>query len=351
MDEPESLGWNAIDEALQPLYRGVEPKHYGTLISYELGGPDPLRGISAYKRLDPVPHWHFVTYGFSELFAKESEDLEHSGWGFELTFRLATDPTAAEPPPWALNFLQNLARYVFKSGNAFAAGHYMNLNGPIALGTATAIQSIAFQHDPELPPIKTPYGKVDFLQIVGLTNDEERALKQWSTLDGLAVFAGHLPLLLTDLARPSLLRDPAVAAAMLDGARRDGSSTGFLFIDQLGWEDQGELRGGSAYRIIMSARQIGELKALLPFRLPFGRELRLHGQDAQITLAPGPEVAMQAAERSLRVTLDPPAQQRFCDEVRPFAGRYSLSAKPELELEVRRTEIRDPDGRVVETIG
>ena len=33
-----------------------------------------LSGISAYKNVDPCPHWHFVTYGFSELWAKESAD-------------------------------------------------------------------------------------------------------------------------------------------------------------------------------------------------------------------------------------------------------------------------------------
>ncbi|KAG1606612.1 hypothetical protein G6F45_013943 [Rhizopus arrhizus] len=37
----------------------------------------------------PVPHWHYITYGFSELYAKESSDADASGYGSELTFRLA----------------------------------------------------------------------------------------------------------------------------------------------------------------------------------------------------------------------------------------------------------------------
>ena len=58
----------------------------------------------------PVPHWHYVTYGFSELYAKESSDAATSGYGFELTFRLAAE--AAEnadstPPVWPMNLLQN----------------------------------------------------------------------------------------------------------------------------------------------------------------------------------------------------------------------------------------------------
>ena len=53
-----------------------------------LGGNDPLDGISVYTAKEPIEHWHFVTYGFSELYEKETGDPENSGFGFELTFRL-----------------------------------------------------------------------------------------------------------------------------------------------------------------------------------------------------------------------------------------------------------------------
>ena len=121
-NENPAPGWNAITGALSRLYPDQEPRHFGTLISYRLGGPDPLDGLSAWKRLEPVPHWHIVTYGFSELYEKENGDPETSGYGFELTFRLTCDPAEEEPPSWALNFLQNLARYVFETGNVFRDG-------------------------------------------------------------------------------------------------------------------------------------------------------------------------------------------------------------------------------------
>jgi hypothetical protein len=53
----------------------------------------------------------------TDLYAKEPDDPAESGWGFEFTFRLARDPADTEPPIWAANLLQNLARYVFTSGN------------------------------------------------------------------------------------------------------------------------------------------------------------------------------------------------------------------------------------------
>jgi hypothetical protein len=50
-----------------------------------LGGNDPLDGISVY---DGGDFWHFVTYGFSDLYEKETKDPEWSGFGFELTMKL-----------------------------------------------------------------------------------------------------------------------------------------------------------------------------------------------------------------------------------------------------------------------
>jgi hypothetical protein len=128
----ESRGWDAIDRALAPIYGDAEPRfHYGTVIKWMLGGPDPLDGVSIYRVEQPVPHWHFVSYGLTELYAKESDDPEVSGWGFELTFRLVRGGEET-PPAWAMNLLQNLARYVFCSGNPFDEHHHLSANGPIA---------------------------------------------------------------------------------------------------------------------------------------------------------------------------------------------------------------------------
>ena len=90
-----------------------------------------------------------VTYGFSELYDKESDNLEESGYGFELTFRLAKREDEEEPPAWALNLLQNMGRYVFNSGNVFRSGDYLDANGPICLGADTQLTALAFTLDPE----------------------------------------------------------------------------------------------------------------------------------------------------------------------------------------------------------
>src|SRR5262249_51167707 len=139
--------------------------------------------------------------------------------------------------------------------------------------------------------------------------------------------------------------------ALAEGAGRHGSSTDLLFIERLGWQKRGELLGSAAYTLIIGARQVTELQALLPYRLPFGRDFYLVGREARILLTSGPAVTVTESEGTLRVTLDAAAQAMVCDQVKPRAGTYRLSATPELVLEVRKTEIRDPNGKVIETIG
>jgi len=352
--EPEDLqapGWDAIDKALAARYADQQPKHFGTLISYALGGPDPLQGISAYKRLDPVPHWHFVTYGFTELYDKESEDAQTSGWGFELTMRLKTEAEAEEPPIWTLNFLQNLARYVFNSGNIFANGDYMNANGPIASDSPTLIRSVVFAHDPELPPIETTNGHVEFLQVVGITDDEELAVKQWSTLKVLNVFSEHLPLLLTDLDRGSLLEHRDVREKLAAGAAAEGANTGYVFVDQLAWSENRRLLRKPELQIALGARQVKEVLGLLPYRLPFGKEFALIGGDAKVVFAPATQNSYSMEENRLRLQIQPEVLAEIQSTLAQKEGRYSLSTFKGVVLQVKKTLVKDSNDNVVETIG
>ncbi|KQZ62819.1 MULTISPECIES: suppressor of fused domain protein [unclassified Lysobacter] len=349
--EDQAPGWDAIDRALAPLYAEQEPRHYGTLIKRSLGGNDPLDGISAYKREEPVPHWHFVTYGLSELYAKESDDPGHSGWGFELTFRLRDDSDATEPPVWALNFLQNLARYVFDSGNAFADGHYLNANGPIAADSDTRIRSVAFVRDPELEPVDSAHGRVEFLQVVGLTNEEELALKRWSTRKVLQAFEPHMPLWITDLERASLMQESEIVAEIAAGTASEGSDTGFVFVDGLSWEQQARRWRKPLTTVVLGARQVGELMALLPLRLPFDKPFSLIGTESRVLFASGRRNAVQADGEDLRLTLTAETLRELIATLQAREGHYVLRSFDILGFTVRKSQIKDADGRVVQTIG
>lgn len=325
MEQSDAPGWDAIDAALAPLYGGQEPHHFGTLIKWSLGGNDPIDGISAYRRDEPVPHWHFVTYGFSELYEKHTDDPDVSGFGFELTLRAACEPDETEPPRWALNFLQNLGRYVFGTGNAFDAGDWMPVNGPIATDSDTELVSIAFVTDPELPPIGTASGHLTFLQAVGLTQDEELAAKRWNAADLLATLEPRMPLWVTDLNRTSLLDDAAVRAQVDAGSRRDGSSTGFLFVEDLGCRFAERRFRRPVGEIRIRADQATEIAAILPLRLPFGKVLRLMSEESAARFEPATESGFAVDDQGVLVIgLTEAAAGSLAATLRPEPGSYPV---------------------------
>ncbi|WP_193374810.1 suppressor of fused domain protein [Nocardiopsis baichengensis] len=131
MDDRNAPGRGAIGGALQWIHDRPAPRHLGTERPWTLGGPDPLDGTGFDPRTGPVPHWHVVGYGMSELYDKESDDPEVFGWGFGLLpFRPARTP-----------------------------GHTMGVGG--ALGAedgGSRITAVTFTGAPELGAVAPPNG-------------------------------------------------------------------------------------------------------------------------------------------------------------------------------------------------
>ncbi|MGV6493096.1 suppressor of fused domain protein [Stenotrophomonas rhizophila] len=347
-DDDGTQGWDAINAALAALYPGQDPKHYGTALPYTLGGDDPLDGISVYWADAPRPHWHYVTYGFSELYDKQSDDAADSGYGFELTFRLAAAPGEgpdAAPPVWPMNLLQNLARYVFGSGNVFEAGHHLDANGPIALETDTVLRHLALVEDPQLPARDTANGRVRFLQVVGLSDEEMAAVRRWSTQGVLDALASAMPLWITDLQRGSLLADPALAAAVEAGSAREGSTTGMLFIETLGWAVEGD-----TVELVLGAGQVPGVLELLPLRLDHGRALTLADRERSWRFEPGEADRVALEQDSARCVLSPATLRGVLEHVQAQRGTYPLPGG-RLRIRVVPTELRDASGNVVRTLG
>jgi len=202
--EDDAVGWLSIDEKVNEIYGQQEPQHFGTIIKYMLGGKDPLDGISVYESQNQEDHYHIVSYGLSELYYnEESAGKEFSKYGFEFTFRLKKKE--GDDFNWAMNLMQNLARYVFETGKWFEEFHFIPTNSPIRLDYDTNLTAIAFVIDPELGKIQTPHGEVQFLQMVGITTDEYELLKQNPKLAETEKLLEQLkinnPLLITDLDR------------------------------------------------------------------------------------------------------------------------------------------------------
>lgn len=176
MVDNTKIGWNSIEEKFEKLYPNQEPLHYGTLVSYKFGGNDPLDGISIY---DAGNYYHFVTFGFSEIYEKENENNEISGFGFELTFKLKKNPNINESE--LKNFagiLQTLARYVFDSKKAFKPYEYIATGQTDGIDTKQSSEIVGFVtiEDSQLKTITTRNGKIQFVELIGATYEELKSI-------------------------------------------------------------------------------------------------------------------------------------------------------------------------------
>lgn len=175
----KALGWDAITDACEKIYPTQKnPKHYGTLVNWKFGGNDPLEGISIY---DGGDYWHFVTYGLSELYEKESDNKDISGYGMEFTFKLKKDKYEDEEAEikCICGILQSIARLTFINGEIFNSYEYLYTGQTqgIDVKMESNITGFITILDKELKEIITPNGRIKFVEFIGVTNNELLALK------------------------------------------------------------------------------------------------------------------------------------------------------------------------------
>lgn len=182
--EAAAPGWDAITRAFEVAYPGQEsPVHVAPRISpmYDLSDrAASLCGMSAY---DAGDYWHLVSYGLSELFEKDSEDPEVSGFGCELTVRV---PKAGEPSPPAacFRFLDAMAEAV-RSGHVIGPGHTIS-TGPFTGIEGDGIDALLVVSDPAFPEaLETPHGTVRLLLLLGVGNEvREEVMAAYDSRDG-----------------------------------------------------------------------------------------------------------------------------------------------------------------------
>lgn len=177
-DEVCMDGVKAIEEAFLKVYPKDASKHYGVLVPWMLGGPDPLDSVSIY---DGGDCWHFVTFGLTELHEKESEDEEFSGYGMEFTMRLKKGCYEDEEAELrcAINNFQSIAKLTFQSGELFLPWEYIytgQKNG-IDARHASKLTGFITVPDTRVPAIDTPNGKVEFVEFIGATDAELVAIQ------------------------------------------------------------------------------------------------------------------------------------------------------------------------------
>lgn len=178
--ESVAYGWDAITAECDRIYPNQpNPKHYGTLIPYRFGGNDPLDGISVY---DAGDYWHFVTYGLSELYDKESDIEDVSGYGMEFTFKLEKSNDAEEDEKeikCVCGILQSIARITFTQGELFNTYEYLYTGQKEGIDYSRKSNLTGFitVPDDKFNEINTPNGRVVFVEFIGATDAELMALQ------------------------------------------------------------------------------------------------------------------------------------------------------------------------------
>lgn len=182
-DEEWSPGWEEIDKAFASIYPNQKPKHYATNLKARanLGGDQYLDGYSIYT--SEYGYKHIVTYGMSELYSnEESFGGEWSGWGYEMTFKLQVNDI--KECLWALSTLANLAFFTNTQENFLEDLQFIVGDGKsLDRVSNSLITGLIVTHDTEIQGIHTLHGRVDFLQLVGVTQKELEWIAQTQSVD------------------------------------------------------------------------------------------------------------------------------------------------------------------------
>ena len=343
--DDESPGWDAITDALSGIYGDQEPVHFGTILPAMLGGDDPLQGISVYRRDEADRQYHYVTYGFSELYEKESSDPEVSGFGFELTIVLDAEDDVTDPPMWPLSLLQNLARYVFSSGNAFDENHHLPCNGPIALEAGTDMTCLAFLLDPLLGEIETPNGNVKFLRMVAMTDDEYE-LAQNGYFDAIRDrVVNRDPGMVTRLSRKSILLEDGVREEIEveppTSRQRESFGTNLEFEDVNG-----------QFRLTIGATRVDQMVQMMQTELGDESPIVMFGEQTGFAMILDESNRWETDEEGfIWLRLTAAAAEEIAARLEPVRGTHTFDSFPELTIEIVPVEIKDRDGNVTSVVG
>ena len=169
----ESIGFDAIEKHFAKIYQeDINPKHFFPLAAWRFGGNDPLDEIDVYCT---DKYYHFVTYGLSELYEKESDDKDISGYGMEFTLKLKnTKEVDDDFLEDMASVIQDIARITFTEGELFSENEYIDFGDTLFDSDISGFITVI---DPIAKEINTDNGKVKFILLIGVTKEEIEAIK------------------------------------------------------------------------------------------------------------------------------------------------------------------------------
>lgn len=197
-------GSEALDQVLARHFPSVTP-HVVLMTSAEPDGFEVIKIVrDAQGRF-----CCYLTYGISDLAEKRGTHPALSGLGYELILR-APAGTDALPPDWPVPLLNNLARHLRPKRHDLADSEPILFNESLTVDPPTGLTAVMFAQDVQFGHgIDTPNGYVQFLQVVGITQDEGMYQAAFGRAMLLEKLVASNPFLLTILDRSSVLPPPA----------------------------------------------------------------------------------------------------------------------------------------------
>lgn len=312
-----------IDAALSRLYAGQRPSRFE--MKPDAGEKEsPLAEVVVYRATVPVPHWHYVTYGLSELSAKTSSDSKLSGFGVEYSLRLV-DPSE-KPPLWPIKLLRFLAKQTWETRYPYDPGHSANLPRSVLENDRKGVEALAFYEDEQLRSIDTPTGRLAFVNVIPLMAGEYSLIGSWDADKVAAELRAVQRALLWQPGRKSLLDGPR-RKAILARVDAEGSSQSVDFSEL----------ACSPNQITLDSLGLLVFDKVLRHRLPHGRDAQVISRNRVTRLTPG-DWQFQFGEESCLVSI-PAAQARALADEIVNAPEGALITRPGgLRLRVKRFE-------------
>ena len=199
-----TAGWDAIVAEFESIYPGQKhPKFFKAPLRWINGGKDPFDGILVY---DGGDYWHFVGLGLSELYGKVTSNPDVSGWGVEYTYKLKKGQYEDEDAELkrGCELLQSRARDTMHIGEVYEPYQIVWDGQEIGIDSTkhSALTGLFTVADTSVSHADTPHGHVDFIEFVGATSAELRAMTSPEQIKAIYEQIGSD---ITDLRRTSVV--------------------------------------------------------------------------------------------------------------------------------------------------
>ncbi|EIT86237.1 BtrU protein [Fictibacillus macauensis ZFHKF-1] len=333
----ESTSVGRLKHHVEAFYKEHQPNHCEPAKAYYFNPGDPLEMMAAYESHEPMPHWHYVSYGLSKHnLTNEKESTIH----FELTIRLKKVPGVTEPPNWVPAVFHSIAEYVLVLGRPLKHGTWISDIDATFDALDSNLVGLVCNEDPDLGRVQTEHGVTTFLQLTGITADEMEAMQAYDTLAVLDI-AREMNLLqkgMTDLDRASFLQNEAFTSAVALGTERDGSSTGYLFVENMSFTLKKSFFGRMKYYLRIPVNQAAQLGRLFKGRLTKNRNLALDSGQRKLMFLPSQkEEGFEIDDRQLEGEVLMLSNETILELVaifQPKAGTYKLITVQGMTVEI-----------------